>query len=200
MHSVWWTVRFASCAILYVTFGVTLLVVRPIWWMIRSLARLGQDANNIQSSRARNTAAVFQRAVGHEAKNAPAARPRPSFSDVASSVREASEALFAYERRMFTARSEIREIVTRTLETIAQTEALMAHADAVSRGVARVRLDAIQDQQQAHNHHASLAADCREHEPHAAIQRDMRSAKGASWTQTKSSTSPPLHSFRKRRS
>jgi hypothetical protein len=118
-HPVWWTVRFASCAILYATFGVALLVVRPIWWMIRSLARLGQDANNIQSSCARNTAAAFHSGIGHKAKSVPAARPRPSCPDVANSVREASEALFAYKRRMFTARSEIRETVTRTLETIA---------------------------------------------------------------------------------
>jgi hypothetical protein len=133
MHSIWWTVRFASWAILYATFGVTLLVVRPTWWMIRSLVRFGEDANNIQSSCARNTAAVFHSAVGHEAKSVPAARPRSSFPDVASSVREASEALFAYERRMFTARSEIRETITRTLETIAQTQALMADVDAYHR-------------------------------------------------------------------
>jgi hypothetical protein len=136
MRSVWWTVRFTSCAILYATFGVTLLVVRPIWWMIRSLARLGQDANNVQSSCARNTAAVFH-SIGHKAMTMSTPRPRPSCPDVASSVREAGEALFAYERRMFTARSEIRETVTRTLETIAQTQALMADVDAVSRGVAR---------------------------------------------------------------
>jgi hypothetical protein len=48
-RSVWWTVRFASWAILYATFGVTLRVVHPIWWVIRSLARFSQDANNIQS-------------------------------------------------------------------------------------------------------------------------------------------------------
>jgi hypothetical protein len=137
MRSVFWTVRFASWAILYATFGVTLLVVGPTWWMIRSLARFGRDANNIQSSCARSTAAVFHSAAGHEAKSVPAAQPRPTFPDVASSVREASEALFAYERRMFTARSEIRETVTRTLETIAQTQALMAHIDAPSRGEAR---------------------------------------------------------------
>jgi hypothetical protein len=168
MHSVWWTVRFASCVILYATFGVTLLVVRPIWWMIRSLARLGQDANNVQSSCARNAAAAFHGAIGHKAKSVSAAPPRSSCPDVASSVREASEALFAYERRMFTARSEIRETVTRTLETIAQTQAFMAHVDAVSRGVARSSSNVIQDQQHPHNHRASLVADCRENDPHAA--------------------------------
>jgi hypothetical protein len=46
-------------------------------------------------------------------------------------------AVFAkYQRRAFTARSEIRETVTRTLETIAQTQALMARVDALSKGVA----------------------------------------------------------------
>jgi hypothetical protein len=136
MDSVWWTVRFAFWAILYAAFGVALLVVRLTWWIIHSLARFGQDADNIQSSCVGNTATVFHSAVGHEAKTVPAPRSRPSFPDVANSVREASEALFAYERRMFTARSEIRETVTRTLETIAQTQALMAHVDAASRGVA----------------------------------------------------------------
>jgi hypothetical protein len=137
MRSVWWTVRFASWAILYATFGVTLLVVHPIWWVIRSLARFSQDANNIQSLCAGNTAAVSHSAVGHEAMSMPTPRPRPPFPDVASSVREAREALFAHERRMFTARSEIRETVTRTLETIAQTQALLVQVDAISRGVAR---------------------------------------------------------------
>jgi hypothetical protein len=137
MRSVWWTVRFASRAILYVTFDVTLLVVPPIWWVIRFLAGFGQDANNIHSLCAYNTAAVSHGAVGHEAKSMPTPRPRPAFPDVASSVREAREALFAHERWMFTARSEIRETVARTLETIAQTKALLVQVDAVSRGVAR---------------------------------------------------------------
>jgi hypothetical protein len=30
MRSVWWTIRFASWAILYATFGVTLLILRSI--------------------------------------------------------------------------------------------------------------------------------------------------------------------------
>jgi hypothetical protein len=137
MRSVWWTVRFAFWAIVYATFGVTLLVVHPILWVIRSLARFSHDANNVQSLCAGDTAAVSHSAVGYEAKSLPTPRPRPAFPDVASSVREAREALFAHERRMFTARSEIRETVTRTLETIAQTQALLVQVDAVSREVAR---------------------------------------------------------------
>jgi hypothetical protein len=135
MRSIWWTARFASWAILYATFGVTLLIVRSIWWTIRSLARFGQGANNIQSSRAGSAAAVSHSAVGHEAKSMPSPRLQASFPEVAISIREAREALFAYERQVLTARSEIRETVTRTRETIAQTQALMAQVDAVSRGI-----------------------------------------------------------------
>src|SRR5262245_23816713 len=116
MRSVWWTVRFASRVIPYATFGATLPVLHSISWMIRWVARF-----------------IFHSAVGHEAKSMPAPRLRPLFPDVAISVKEASEALFAYERRVFGARSEIRETVTRTLETIAQTQALMAQVDVASR-------------------------------------------------------------------
>ena len=129
MRSVWWTVRFASWVIPYATFCVTLVVVHSISWMIRWVARFNQGANNIQSSRADSTAAIFHTAADLEAKSMPARRLRPSFPDVAISVREASEALFAYERRVFGARSEIRETVVRTLETIAQTQTLMAQVD-----------------------------------------------------------------------
>jgi len=128
MRSVQWTVRFASWVILYATFGLTLLVVHSISWMMSWVARFNQGANNIQSARAGNTAAIFHSAVG-QAKSMPAPRLRPSFPDVAISVREAREALFAYERRVFGARSEIRETVVRTLETIAQTQTLMAQVD-----------------------------------------------------------------------
>jgi hypothetical protein len=47
-------------------------------------------------------------------------------------VRQASEARFAYEQRVFRARSEIRETAARTLEIIAQTQVLMAQLDAVA--------------------------------------------------------------------
>ena len=137
MRSVWWAVRFAGWVILYATFGVTLLIVLSIWWMIRWVARFSQGANNAQLSRAGSTAAISHSVAGHQTKTVPAPRLRPSFPDVAISVREAGEALFAYERRVFGARSEIRETVTRTLETIAQTQALMAQVDAESRGVMR---------------------------------------------------------------
>jgi len=137
MRSVWWTVCFASWAIVYAAFGVTLLVVHPVWWMISFAARSSHGANTIQSSRAGGAAAISHSAVGDEVKSVPAPRMRPSFPDVAISVGEASEVLFAYERRVFGARSEIRETVTRTLETIAQTRALMAQIDAASGGVAR---------------------------------------------------------------
>src|SRR5215470_18510558 len=63
MRSVWWTVRFASWVILYATLGFTLFVVPSISWMIRWVARFNQGANNIQSSRAGSTAAIFPNAV-----------------------------------------------------------------------------------------------------------------------------------------
>jgi hypothetical protein len=135
MRSVWWTIRFASWAIPYATFGVTLVILRSIAWVIRWVARFNQGANNIQSHGG-SAAAISHSAVGHEARGMP--RLRPLFPDAAAfPVKEAREALFAYERRAFIARSEIRETVTRTLETIAQTKALMARIDAARQGVAR---------------------------------------------------------------
>jgi hypothetical protein len=129
MRSVWWTIRFTSSVVVYAAFGVTLLVMPPIWWTIRWLARFSQDAGS--------TAAISYSAMPREAQSMPAPRLRPSFPDVAISVREASEALFAYERRVFGARSEIRDTVTQTLEMIAQTRALIARVDGESQGVAR---------------------------------------------------------------
>lgn len=137
MRSIWWTVRFASWVILYATSGFTLFVAPSISWMIRWVARFNQSANSIQSSHGGSVAAIFHSAVNHEAESMPAPRFRPSIPDVAISAREASEALFAYERRVFGARSEIRKTVARTLETIAQTQALMARVDAASQGLAR---------------------------------------------------------------
>jgi hypothetical protein len=79
--------------------------------------------------------AVSQDASDHGAKIVPVPQMwRPPFPDVAISVREASEALFAYQRRVFRAQSEMRETATRTLETIAQTQALMAQVDAAAAG------------------------------------------------------------------
>jgi len=128
-------VSFVFWVIVCAVFGVTLLVVHPIWWMVRAVARLGKGSHNIQSSiqssREGSTAAISHDAAGQRANSAPAPLiRRPSFPDVAISVTQASEALFAYERRVFCARSEIRETAARTLETIAQTQALMAQLDA----------------------------------------------------------------------
>jgi hypothetical protein len=131
MRSVWWTARFASWIVVYATFGVMLLVVHAVSRTFRWVSRFSQGS---QWSRAGSAAAVSLAAVGGEAKSMPAPRMRPSFPDVAISVREASEALFAYERRVFGARSEIRETVTRTLDTIDQTRALMARVDAAATG------------------------------------------------------------------
>ena len=134
MRSVWWTARFASWLIVYTTFGVTLFVVHSISWMIRWVAQFRRGANNIQLSRRGSTAAIFHSTINHAASTMPAPGLRSSFPDVVISVGEAREALFAYERQVFGARSEIRETVARTRETIAQTQALMAQVDAASRG------------------------------------------------------------------
>ena len=137
MRSLWWVVRFVFWLIVYAAFGVTLLVGPPVWWMVRAVARLGNAAHNIQSSRTGSAVASSHCPAGPRANNAPAPLIRqPCFADVEISVRQAREALFAYERRVFCARSEVREIAARTLETIAQTQALMAQADAI---VARTR-------------------------------------------------------------
>jgi len=137
MHSVLWVVRFVFWINVCAAVGVTLLVVPPVWWMARAVARLGKGAHEIQSSHAGSTAAVSHGTAGQRADRTPAPLiRRPSFPEVAISVRQAREVLFAYERRVLCARSEMREIAARTRETIAQTQALMAQADA---RVARTR-------------------------------------------------------------
>jgi len=137
MLSVLWVVRFVFWINVCAAVGVTLLVVHPVWWMVRAVARLGKDAHDIQSSHAGNTAAVSHGTAGQRSNSVPAPLiRRSSFPDAAISARQAREVLFAYEQRVFCARSEVREIAARTRETIAQTQALMAQADA---RVARTR-------------------------------------------------------------
>ena len=131
----WWMVCFVFWVIVYAAFGITLLLVHPLRWMVRSGARLADGAHHIQSSQADGAVTISKGAPGQAAKIVPVPRMwRPSFPDVASSVREASEALFAYERRVFRARADMRETATRTLEAIAQTQALMAQVDAILPG------------------------------------------------------------------
>lgn len=124
-----------SWVIVYAAYGLTLAVVRSVWWMVHSAARLGAAARNTRSSRAGGTTAILHCAADHGAKStlAPQTR-RPSFPDVAVSIEEATEALFEYERRVFWARSEIRKTAARTRETIAQTRALLAQVDATAGG------------------------------------------------------------------
>lgn len=108
-----------SVAILHATYGVMRFVARCVLWLVCSI-RFGEGARNVQGS------------------GVPRAEtPQPSFADITASVRQAREALFAYERRMLCARSEMREIAARTLETIAQTRALIAQADAIAAGARR---------------------------------------------------------------
>jgi hypothetical protein len=134
VHSTLWTIRFVCWVIAYAAFGVTLLLVHSIWW-VASVARFREGADNVRSSRADGGAVISHSTAGQGAKSVPAPQTRrPSFPDVAISVREASEALFAYERRVFCARSDVRETAARTLETIAKTQALMAQVDAAAAG------------------------------------------------------------------
>jgi hypothetical protein len=87
-----------SGAILYATYALMRFVARCLLWLIGSI-RFGESA----------------------------ARTRqPSLPEIKVYVREASDALFAYERRMLCARSEMREIAARTLDAIAETRALIA--------------------------------------------------------------------------
>jgi hypothetical protein len=105
-----------SVVILYATYALMRFVARCLLWLVGSI-RFGEGACDVQAS------------------GVPAARTRqPSLPDIKGYVREASDALFAYERRMFCARSEMREIAARTLETIADTRALIAQVDAVAAG------------------------------------------------------------------
>ena len=129
----WWVICFTFWAIVYAALGVTLLLVHLVR-TIRSVARPA-DGAPAQSSWVDSADAISQNASGLGAKGVSAPQKwRPSFPDVAISVREARKALFAHERRAFRVRSEMRETATRTLETIAETQALMAQADAVAAG------------------------------------------------------------------
>lgn len=134
MCSVWWVICFTFWAIVYAALGIALLLVHLVRTMVRSVARLGDGAHPVQSSRVDSAGAVSQSASGQGAKVVPAPQMWRSLPDVAISVREAREALFAHERRVFRARSEMRETTARTLETIAQTQALMAQVDAAAAG------------------------------------------------------------------
>lgn len=132
--AVWWVICFTFWAIVYAALGVALLLVHLVRTMVRSVARLPDGAHPARSSRVDSAGAVSHSASGQGAKVVQAPRTCRSFPDVAISVREAREALFAHERRVFQARSEMRETATRTLETIAQTQALMAQVDAAATG------------------------------------------------------------------
>src|SRR5262249_13100858 len=120
-----------SWAIVYALYGLTRLAACCVRWTVRSISWLADSVRNMQASRADGIAATSSSAGSDQRKRVlAAAMRRPLFPDVAISVREASEALFAHERLMFCARSEMRETAARTREVIAQSRALMAQADA----------------------------------------------------------------------
>jgi hypothetical protein len=105
-----------SVVILYATYGLMRFLARCVLRLVCSI-RFGEGACNVQGS------------------GAPLAKTRQaSLPEIKAYVRQASDALFAYEQRMLCARSEMRDIAARTLETIAQTQALIAQADAIAAG------------------------------------------------------------------
>jgi hypothetical protein len=105
-----------SVAVLYATYGLMCFVARGILWFVCAI-RFGERACNLQGPGV-----------------PPAKTQQPSFPEIEVYVRQARDALFAYERRTLCARSEMREIAARTVETIAQTQALIAQADAIATG------------------------------------------------------------------
>lgn len=107
-----------SVAILYATYGLMFFVVRCALRLVRSM-RFREGACNVEGS------------------GVPPNTRQPSLTEIKVYVRQASDALFVHERRVFCARSEMREIAARTLETIDQTRALIAHADAIAAGMRR---------------------------------------------------------------
>jgi hypothetical protein len=79
-----------SLVILYATYGLMRVVTRCGLWLLCSI-RFGEGTGNVAGS-------------------APPAKTRqPSLSEIEVYVRQARAALFAYERRMLCARSEMRE-------------------------------------------------------------------------------------------
>jgi hypothetical protein len=113
-----------SVAILYAIYGLIRFAARCFLWLVGSIMFV-EGACNVQGAGA-----------------APAETRQPSFPEFTASARQAREALYAYERRVLCARSEMREVAARTLETIAQTRALIDQADAIAREhVAESRCD-----------------------------------------------------------
>jgi hypothetical protein len=64
MRSLWWVITFLFWIIVCAAFGVTLLVVPPVWWIVRAVARLGNGVRNIRSSRAGSIAAISDGTAG----------------------------------------------------------------------------------------------------------------------------------------
>jgi hypothetical protein len=106
-----------SVLILHATYGFMRFVARHVSWLVCSI-RFGQRSTcNDQGS------GVL-----------PAKSRQPSLSEIEVYVRQARDDLFACERRMLCARSEMREIAARTVEIIAQTRALIAQTDTIAAG------------------------------------------------------------------
>lgn len=101
-----------SVALLCVIDGLMRFAARCFVWLVRSI-RLGKG--NV-------------REPGVPATNA----QQPSLPEIKFYVSQARDALFAHQQRMLCARSEMREIAARTVETIAQTRALIGQADAMA--------------------------------------------------------------------
>jgi hypothetical protein len=122
-----------SVAILYVTYGLARFAVHGVLRLIHLGWRFDGGRRSVETSGAGGFASI-SRATAVDPRNGllTATMQRPSFPLVAIAVREAREALFAHQRRMFCSRSEIREIAARTRENIVQAKALMAEVDVVA--------------------------------------------------------------------
>lgn len=87
VRSVWWTVRVVSGFTAHASAGAALVIVYPVCWMIRRVARLGEA--RIQSSHGDSIVApVVPSTVGNHDVLTPTRRP--TFPDVAVSIREAT--------------------------------------------------------------------------------------------------------------
>jgi hypothetical protein len=105
-----------SVALLGAIDGLMRFAARCVLWLVLSI-RFGKGTCKVTES------------------GVPATTTRqPSLPEIKFYVSQARDALFTHQQRMLCARSEMGEIAARTVETIAQTRALIAQADAIAAG------------------------------------------------------------------
>jgi hypothetical protein len=90
VRCVWWMVRVVCGFTAHASAGAALLVVSPVWWMVSRVARLGEA--RIQSSHEDSIVApVAPSTIGN--RDVLTATRRPTFPHAAVSIREASRPL-----------------------------------------------------------------------------------------------------------